>query len=136
VVAEGRAQLRGDFPDEVVAAFAAKYHGWDVGLTYVSSGGRILFEAPVDRVAAGRNRPVASPCLLALHGPSADRWDDHNRALSCGNAVRMQPSMVHPKRVFRCDICAGNQQIRWLIICSGLPAGRAFVGAPRRSDAG
>jgi hypothetical protein len=49
VVAEGRAQLRGDFPDEVVAAFAAKYDGWDVRLTYGSSGGLTLFEVPVDR---------------------------------------------------------------------------------------
>jgi F420H(2)-dependent biliverdin reductase len=49
VVAEGRAQLRGDFPDGVVAAFAGKYDGWDVRLTYGSSGGRVLFEVPVDR---------------------------------------------------------------------------------------
>lgn len=49
VVAEGRAKLRGDFPDEVVAAFAAKYDGWDVRLTYGSSGGRVWFEVPVDR---------------------------------------------------------------------------------------
>jgi F420H(2)-dependent biliverdin reductase len=49
VVAEGRAHLRSDFPDEVVKAFAAKYAGWDVRLTYGSSGGRILFEVPVDR---------------------------------------------------------------------------------------
>lgn len=49
VVAEGRAQLRRGFPDDVVAAFAAKYNGWDVRLTYGSSGGRVLFEVPVDR---------------------------------------------------------------------------------------
>jgi hypothetical protein len=33
--------------------------------------------------------------LHRLHKLSANRWNDHNCALSCGNAVRMQPSMVH-----------------------------------------
>jgi hypothetical protein len=37
------------FPADVVAAFGAKYSGWDVRLTYGSSGGRILFEVPLDR---------------------------------------------------------------------------------------
>jgi F420H(2)-dependent biliverdin reductase len=49
VVAEGRAQLHREFPDHVVAAFAAKYNDWDVTLTYGPSGGRVLFEVPVGR---------------------------------------------------------------------------------------
>lgn len=50
VVAEGRASLHHqDFPPELVAAFAAKYHGWDVTRAYDPGGGRVMFEIPVDR---------------------------------------------------------------------------------------
>lgn len=48
VVAEGHARIHHDFPAEVVAAFAAKFSGWDVTAPY-RPGGRVLFEVPVDR---------------------------------------------------------------------------------------
>lgn len=49
VVAQGRARLHErNFPAAVVAAFAAKYGGWDVTVPY-RGGGRVLFEVPVDR---------------------------------------------------------------------------------------
>ncbi|MET9529990.1 MULTISPECIES: pyridoxamine 5'-phosphate oxidase family protein [unclassified Streptomyces] len=49
VVAEGEVHLRHDgFPDEVKAAFAAKY-AWDVTVPHRPGGGRVLLEVPVRR---------------------------------------------------------------------------------------
>ncbi|SDM40736.1 pyridoxamine 5'-phosphate oxidase family protein [Allokutzneria albata] len=45
VVAEGLATVHeGDFPEDVVAAFAAKYDGWDVTETWAGEGARVLVE--------------------------------------------------------------------------------------------
>jgi PPOX class probable F420-dependent enzyme len=50
VVAEGRAILHHhDFRPDVVAGFAAKYHGWDVTRPYSPRSARVLFEVPVER---------------------------------------------------------------------------------------
>ncbi|MET8833647.1 pyridoxamine 5'-phosphate oxidase family protein [Micromonospora sp. NPDC004540] len=50
VVAEGVAHLhRGEFPAEVVEAFADKYGGWDVGKRVAQQGDRVLLEVPVRR---------------------------------------------------------------------------------------
>ncbi|GAB3343739.1 pyridoxamine 5'-phosphate oxidase family protein [Micromonospora halotolerans] len=50
VVAEGVAHLRrGDFPTEVVEAFASKYGGWDVTEPVSQEGDRVLLEIPVRR---------------------------------------------------------------------------------------
>ncbi|MCX4725148.1 pyridoxamine 5'-phosphate oxidase family protein [Streptomyces sp. NBC_00440] len=49
VVAEGDVQLRHDgFPEEVTAAFAAKY-AWDVTVPHRPDGGRVLLQVPVRR---------------------------------------------------------------------------------------
>jgi F420H(2)-dependent biliverdin reductase len=50
IVAEGRAHIRRDgFPDDIVAAFAEKYDGWDVSAVVPPGGARVLLEIPVDR---------------------------------------------------------------------------------------
>ncbi|TDC22542.1 pyridoxamine 5'-phosphate oxidase [Streptomyces sp. 8K308] len=50
VVAEGEALVHdGGFPADVVAAFAAKYDGWDVTAPYRPGAGRALLEVPVRR---------------------------------------------------------------------------------------
>lgn len=50
VVAEGEARVHeGRFPADVVAAFAAKYDGWDVTAPYRAGAGRALLEVPVRR---------------------------------------------------------------------------------------
>jgi PPOX class probable F420-dependent enzyme len=51
VVAEGKAILhrdRGEFPPEIVAAFADKYDGWDITQPE-KAGERVLVEVPVSR---------------------------------------------------------------------------------------
>ena len=49
LVAQGRARIRwSDFPAEVVAAFAAKYDGWDITNDEVD-GSRVLLEVRTDR---------------------------------------------------------------------------------------
>lgn len=50
IVAEGRAQIhRGDFPDDIVAAFGEKYDSWDVTAVVQPGGERVLLEIPVGR---------------------------------------------------------------------------------------
>ncbi|TDB76621.1 nitroreductase/quinone reductase family protein [Micromonospora sp. KC723] len=50
VVAEGLARVhRGDFPEAVVRAFAAKYQGWEVAATTRPDDTRVLLEIPVRR---------------------------------------------------------------------------------------
>ncbi|MDQ7804839.1 hypothetical protein Q5425_13925 [Amycolatopsis sp. A133] len=50
IVAEGRARLHRDaLPNDVLAAIAAKYDGWDVGKEIAPFGPRVLLEVPVDR---------------------------------------------------------------------------------------
>ncbi|WP_433319192.1 pyridoxamine 5'-phosphate oxidase family protein [Micromonospora sp. CA-269861] len=50
VVAEGTAHVhRGGFPSTVVAAFAGKYDGWDVGRQVRPDSERLLLEIPVRR---------------------------------------------------------------------------------------
>ncbi|MFB9903108.1 pyridoxamine 5'-phosphate oxidase family protein [Allokutzneria oryzae] len=50
VVAEGVAAVHcGGFPSDVVAAFAAKYDGWDVTAAWEGAGERVLIEVPVTR---------------------------------------------------------------------------------------
>ncbi|MGC4893024.1 TIGR03618 family F420-dependent PPOX class oxidoreductase [Micromonospora sp. DT31] len=58
VVAEGVARLHhADFPPEVVAAFAAKYAGWEIRQPVTPDGARVLLEVPVRRwLLAGRAR--------------------------------------------------------------------------------
>lgn len=49
-VAEGRATIRRDaFPPNIVAAFKAKYDGWDITTPFEGGGARVLLEVPVDR---------------------------------------------------------------------------------------
>lgn len=49
VVAEGKAIIhRGDFPREIVAAFADKYDGWDINRPE-KAGERVLVEIPASR---------------------------------------------------------------------------------------
>lgn len=49
VVAEGKAVLHRDhFPPQIVAAFAAKYEGWDITAPE-KAGERVLVEIPVSR---------------------------------------------------------------------------------------
>lgn len=50
VVAEGTAVVhRAGFPPDLVAAFAAKYDGWDVTARWPGEGARVLLEVPVRR---------------------------------------------------------------------------------------
>lgn len=50
VVAEGEArEHRGDFPEDVVAAFAAKYDGWDITAPVGQHGCQLLFGVEVRR---------------------------------------------------------------------------------------
>ena len=58
VVAEGRATIQPeDFPAEIVAAFEAKYEGWDIRVPVPREGPRVLLRIPVTRwLLAGRAR--------------------------------------------------------------------------------
>jgi hypothetical protein len=50
VVAEGAVKVHaGAYPEAVVAAFSAKYGGWDITRPLEIGGGSVLFEVPVAR---------------------------------------------------------------------------------------